>query len=109
MHFPFYSRFASFSPFSYKTVHRQRFLRKLNNEFMFMLFVYSTGQIIVTFSDAYDSLVIAGGMGENQIPCSALHEMIRLVKPGRLPLALTVHWVSNGILSNPNQVGYHWS
>ncbi|KAL8561853.1 hypothetical protein ACOMHN_046978 [Nucella lapillus] len=30
----------------------------------------------------YDCIGIAGGMGENQIPCSALHEMIRLVKPG---------------------------
>ncbi|KAK7481250.1 hypothetical protein BaRGS_00027510 [Batillaria attramentaria] len=32
--------------------------------------------------NSYDGIVIAGGMGENQIPCSALHEMIRLVKPG---------------------------
>ncbi|XP_076461640.1 methyltransferase-like protein 27 [Babylonia areolata] len=31
---------------------------------------------------SYDSMVICGGMGENQIPCSALHEMIRLVKSG---------------------------
>ena len=43
-------------------------------------------RIIVTVSDAYDAITICGGMGENQIPCSALHEMIRLVKPGRLLL-----------------------
>ena len=43
-------------------------------------------RIIVTFSDAYDAVTVCGGMGENQIPCSALHEMIRLVKPGRLLL-----------------------
>ena len=43
-------------------------------------------RIIVTFSDAYDAITVCGGMGENQIPCSALHEMIRLVKPGRLLL-----------------------
>merc|ERR1711976_21166 len=30
----------------------------------------------------YDAIIIAGGMGENHIPCVALHEMIRLVKPG---------------------------
>lgn len=30
----------------------------------------------------YDGIIIAGGMGENHIPCIALHEMIRLVKPG---------------------------
>ena len=35
-------------------------------------------------ADSYDALVIAGGMGENQIPCVALHEMIRLVKPGKM-------------------------
>ncbi|PVD30009.1 hypothetical protein C0Q70_09270 [Pomacea canaliculata] len=31
---------------------------------------------------AYDALVVCGGMGENQIPCSAIQEMIRVVKPG---------------------------
>jgi len=30
----------------------------------------------------YDSLVIAGGMGEGHIPVNAINEMIRLVKPG---------------------------
>lgn len=30
----------------------------------------------------YDALVISGGMGENMIPCAALPEMVRLVKPG---------------------------
>ncbi|XP_076460561.1 methyltransferase-like protein 27 [Babylonia areolata] len=39
--------------------------------------------------DSYDSMVICGGMGENQIPCSALHEMIRLVKPGGYILNMT--------------------
>ncbi|KAK7481248.1 hypothetical protein BaRGS_00027508 [Batillaria attramentaria] len=32
--------------------------------------------------NTYDCLTVSGGMGENQIPCCALHEMIRLVKPG---------------------------
>lgn len=30
----------------------------------------------------YDGIIIAGGMGENHIPTVAVHEMIRLVKPG---------------------------
>jgi len=33
-------------------------------------------------SDTYDSLVIAGGMGEGHIPVKAVDEMIRVVKPG---------------------------
>jgi len=33
-------------------------------------------------SDAYDALVIAGGMGEGHIPVQAVDEMIRIVKPG---------------------------
>ncbi|KAJ8316980.1 hypothetical protein KUTeg_004884, partial [Tegillarca granosa] len=33
-------------------------------------------------NDEYDCAVIAGGMGEGHIPCVALHEMIRIVKPG---------------------------
>lgn len=35
-------------------------------------------------SGAYDALVVCGGMGENQIPCSAIQEMIRVVKPGMI-------------------------
>nr|XP_022344429.1 methyltransferase-like protein 27 isoform X1 [Crassostrea virginica] len=33
-------------------------------------------------TDTYDAVVVAGGMGEGHIPCSALYEMIRIVKPG---------------------------
>jgi len=33
-------------------------------------------------TDAYDSLVIAGGMGEGHIPVTGIDEMIRIVKPG---------------------------
>ncbi|XP_037029403.1 uncharacterized protein LOC119069455 [Bradysia coprophila] len=33
-------------------------------------------------SNTYDSLVIAGGMGEGHIPVGAVNEMIRIVKPG---------------------------
>ncbi|XP_053400452.1 uncharacterized protein LOC123558181 [Mercenaria mercenaria] len=33
------------------------------------------------FCDVYDCLVVSGGMGEGQIPCSGIHEMIRIVKP----------------------------
>jgi len=33
-------------------------------------------------TDAYDALVIAGGMGEGHIPVQAVDEMIRIVKPG---------------------------
>jgi hypothetical protein len=32
----------------------------------------------------YDVAVVAGGMGEGHIPCNALPEMIRIVKPGEL-------------------------
>lgn len=35
-------------------------------------------------NDTYDCVVIAGGMGEGHIPCVALHEMIRITKPGGL-------------------------
>ncbi|KAK6186311.1 hypothetical protein SNE40_008372 [Patella caerulea] len=34
--------------------------------------------------DEYDCCVVSGGMGEGHIPCSGLHEMIRVVKPGGL-------------------------
>lgn len=33
-------------------------------------------------SDTYDCVAISGGMGESHIPCSALYELIRIVKPG---------------------------
>lgn len=33
-------------------------------------------------SDIFDTAVISGGMGEGHIPCSALEELIRMVKPG---------------------------
>lgn len=34
--------------------------------------------------DVYDCTIIAGGMGEGHIPCEALEEMIRIVRPGGL-------------------------
>lgn len=34
--------------------------------------------------DSYDAIAISGGMGEGHIPCVALREMIRVVKPGGL-------------------------
>ncbi|XP_013392059.1 methyltransferase-like protein 27 isoform X2 [Lingula anatina] len=34
--------------------------------------------------DTYDAIVISGGMGEGHIKCSALNEMIRIVKKGGL-------------------------
>jgi len=37
-------------------------------------------------TDAYDALVIAGGMGEGHIPVQAADEMIRIVKPGGMVL-----------------------
>ncbi|CAL8080984.1 unnamed protein product [Orchesella dallaii] len=33
-------------------------------------------------TNSYDALVISGGMGEGHIPVTAVHEMIRIVKPG---------------------------
>ncbi|XP_076461656.1 methyltransferase-like protein 27 [Babylonia areolata] len=46
--------------------------------------------------DSYHSMVICGGMGENHIPCSALHEMIRLVKSGGYIVNMTrVEHLSN--------------
>ena len=44
------------------------------------------------FSDSYDVIAIAGGMGEGHIPCSALSEMVRVVTPGETPL----RWRHNG-------------
>lgn len=38
--------------------------------------------IVLMFVDVYDCLVMSGGMAEGLIPCSGLHEMIRIVKPG---------------------------
>ncbi|XP_063431961.1 uncharacterized protein LOC134714551 isoform X2 [Mytilus trossulus] len=35
-------------------------------------------------NDTYDCTIIAGGMGEGHIPCVALHEMVRITKPGGL-------------------------
>ncbi len=43
---------------------------------------YSITFTRIQFLDAYDSLVIAGGMGEGHIPMTAVAEMIRVVKPG---------------------------
>ena len=39
---------------------------------------------LISFSDTYDGLAVAGGMGEGHIPCSAIEEMIRVVKSGML-------------------------
>lgn len=38
--------------------------------------------IMLLYLDTYDAAAIAGGMGEGHIPCGALYEMIRIVKPG---------------------------
>jgi hypothetical protein len=35
------------------------------------------------FSDTYDVLTVSAGFGEGHLPCSSLHEMVRVVKPGR--------------------------
>ncbi|XP_013412045.1 methyltransferase-like protein 27 isoform X2 [Lingula anatina] len=35
-------------------------------------------------NDTYDAVVSSGGMGEGHIPCGALREMVRVVKPGGL-------------------------
>ncbi|KAK7481249.1 hypothetical protein BaRGS_00027509 [Batillaria attramentaria] len=32
--------------------------------------------------NTYDCMTIVGAMGDNHIPCCALHEMIRIIKPG---------------------------
>lgn len=46
------------------------------------------------FTDIYDCLVVAGGMGEGHIPVVALDEMIRVVKPGiKLSLASGLMYV----------------
>ena len=39
---------------------------------------------LIYFPDTYDGLAVAGGMGEGHIPCSAIEEMIRVVKSGML-------------------------
>ena len=38
--------------------------------------------VVKSISDTYDCVAISGGMGESHIPCSALHELIRITKPG---------------------------
>lgn len=40
--------------------------------------------LICFYPDTYDAVVVAGGMGEGHIPCNALYEMIRIVKPGNV-------------------------
>ncbi|BFZ01218.1 hypothetical protein BsWGS_04257 [Bradybaena similaris] len=45
---------------------------------------FLNGQPIKVESNYYDVAVISGGMGEGHIPCSGLHELIRVVKPGGL-------------------------
>ena len=40
--------------------------------------------LICFYPDTYDAVVVTGGMGEGHIPCSALYEMIRIVKPGNV-------------------------
>ena len=37
-----------------------------------------------SFTDNYDVLTVSAGFGEGHVPCSALYEMIRVVKPGSL-------------------------
>ena len=38
--------------------------------------------VTTVFADTYDVLTISAGLGEGHIPCGALYEMIRVVKPG---------------------------
>ena len=47
------------------------------------LSIYYMTIYIDSFPDAYDAITVAGGMGEGHIPCSALVEMARIVKPGK--------------------------
>jgi len=39
------------------------------------------------YPGTYDALTVSGGFGEGHIPCTALHEMIRVVKQGNLDLS----------------------
>ncbi|KAL3836906.1 hypothetical protein ACJMK2_022312 [Sinanodonta woodiana] len=43
---------------------------------------YITDKRLDIESDTYDLLTVSAGFGEGHIPCSALHEMVRIVKPG---------------------------
>ncbi|CAG5124183.1 unnamed protein product [Candidula unifasciata] len=45
---------------------------------------FLNGEPIKIESNYYDVAVTSGGMGEGHIPCSGLHELIRVVKPGGL-------------------------
>lgn len=48
---------------------------------------------MLLYLDTYDAAAIAGGMGEGHIPCGALYEMIRIVKPGN-----ELVWISCQVL-----------
>ena len=41
--------------------------------------------------NTYDVLTVSAGFGEGHIPCRALHEMIRVVKPGGIIVIVTRH------------------
>lgn len=43
---------------------------------------YITDKPLDIEPDTYDVLTVSAGFGEGHVPCSALHEMIRVVKPG---------------------------
>lgn len=43
---------------------------------------YITDKPLDIEPDTYDALTISAGLGEGHIPCGALYEMIRVVKPG---------------------------
>ena len=61
----------------------QRF-NDLNTYLSCHIFTPRKFYVHISISDAYDALVMSGGMGEGHIPTSACTEMIRVVKPGEL-------------------------
>lgn len=46
--------------------------------------------LLHSFSDAYDVLTASGIYGSGHVPSEALYEMVRVVKPGKVIITLSV-------------------
>ena len=51
---------------------------------------------MLSFSDTYDGVTAAGCFSPGHVPCVALHELIRIVKPGMKKCTNLSYWVTHG-------------